>query len=371
MTRRPARETMPKLGVVGATGTVGEVLLSLLPMREDRWGEVRLIATGRSEGLVRRVNGVEVEVQPLNRETLTGLDIVVFLTPRQVVQEWATVAVELGAVVVDNSGASRNDQEVPLVAPMVNGAHAHVRPRGIVATPSATTLTMIDALGALHAGWELTDVVIASYQAASGTGRAGVERLHDEIEVVANDRHLGRQTGDVRAAVTDKLGEASPFPAPLALNVIPWSGAPDENGWTTEEVEVGYEIRRVLDVPTLPISATLVQVPVVAAHSAVVHARFARPIPVSDARQALIEAPSVVVMDDGEHLEIPTPADVVGSDPVFVGRMRQTVGNERGLEFFVTGDSLRVGSALTVIKVAELIADELDLTSSPAHASSS
>ncbi len=351
---------MPRLGVVGATGTVGDVLLRLLPLRADCWGEVRLIATGRSQGQVRRVIGTDVPVVQLSRESLAGLDVVVFLTPPDVVREWAATAVELGAVVVDNSGAHRRDHSVALIAPQVNPAHLRDRPTGMVATPSATTLTLIDSLGALHAGWELTDVVIATYQAATGTGRVGVERLLDEVEVVAANRGLGRLAGDVRAVVMDKLGEDSPFPAPLALNVIPWSGvAEDDDGWTSEEVEVREEIRRLLGLPALNVSVTLVQVPVVAAHSAVVHARFARPVPVADARQALVEAPSVVVMDDGEHGEIPTPVDAVGSDPVFVGRMRQTVGNPHALDFFVTGDSLRAGSALAVIRVAELIAADL------------
>ena len=216
----------PTLAVVGATGAVGTVMLGILSQRADVWGEIRLIASARSAGKLLTVRGQPVAVQALAPEAFDGVDVAMFDVPDEVSAEWAPIAVERGAVVVDNSGAFRMDPEVPLVVPEVNPAQARNRPRGIISNPNCTTLTMIDALGALHSRWGLTELVVASYQAASGAGQPGIDRLQDELEVVGGDRTLGQQAGDVRRAVGDKLGDgASPFPAPLALNVIPGTAA--------------------------------------------------------------------------------------------------------------------------------------------------
>jgi aspartate-semialdehyde dehydrogenase len=186
-----------------------------------------------------------------------------------------------------------------------------------------------------------------------------VERLYDELEVVASERGLGQQPGDVRRAVEDKLGADSPFAAPLALNVVPWVGSSAGEGWTTEEHKVRDETRKILGLPDLRVAVTCVRVPVVTTHSLSVHATFERPIPVDEARQALVEAPSVVVLDDLVTGELPTPVDVVGSDPTFVGRLRQSWDDPNSLEMFVCGDNLRKGAALNAVQVAELVAAEL------------
>jgi len=211
----------PTLAVVGATGAVGTVMLQILSQREDVWGEIRLVASARSAGKVLRVRGEDVVVQALAPEVFDGVDVAMFDVPDEVSAQWAPIAVTRGAVVVDNSGAFRMDPDVPLVVPEVNPAQVRNRPKGIISNPNCTTLTMMDALGALHAGWGLKELVVASYQAASGAGQPGVDRLYDELAVVAGNREIGQHTGDVRAAVSDKLGEDSPFPAPLALNVVP------------------------------------------------------------------------------------------------------------------------------------------------------
>lgn len=349
----------PTLAVVGATGAVGSVLLRLLATREDLWGEIRLVASARSAGTSLRVRGDDVEVQAISAEVFDGVDVAIFDTPDDVSEHWAPVAVEHGAVVVDNAVTFRMHPDVPLVVPELNPAQVRNRPLGIIANPNSTTLTMMDALGALHAGWGLMSLVVASYQSASGAGHAGVERLYDELEVVASERGLGQQPGDVRRAVEDKLGADSPFAAPLALNVVPWVGANAGEGWTTEEHKVRDESRKILGLPDLRIAVTCVRVPVVTTHSLAVHATFERPIPVDEARQALVEAPSVVVLDDLVTGELPTPVDVVGSDPTFVGRLRQSWDDPRSLEMFVCGDNLRKGAALNALQVAELVAAEL------------
>ncbi len=352
----------PTLAVVGATGAVGSVMLTILSTREDVWGEIRLVASARSAGKKLMVRGEEVEVIALAPEVFDGVDVAMFDVPDEVSAQWAPIAVERGAVVVDNSGAFRMDPEVPLVVPEVNPAQVRNRPKGIIANPNCTTLTMMDALGALHRQWVLTELVVASYQAASGAGQPGADRLYDELEVVAGNRALGQTSGDVRRAIADKLGQSqSPFPAPLALNVIPWAGSAKEDGWTSEELKVRNESRKILGIPGLKVSATCVRVPVVTTHSLAVHAVFQNPVSVEMARQALIDAPSVVVVDDPQAPqapEFPTPVDTVGSDPTFVGRIRQALDFPNTLELFVCGDNLRKGAALNTAQIAELVAQE-------------
>jgi aspartate-semialdehyde dehydrogenase len=219
---------------------------------------------------------------------------------------------------------------------------------------------MMDALGALHRGWGLRELVVSSYQAASGAGQPGIDRLYDELDVVAGNRHLGQVAGDLRRALADKLGDTpSPFPAPLALNVIPWAGSHKDDGWTSEELKVRNESRKILGIPDLKVSATCVRVPVVTTHSLAVHAVFERDITLEQARLALLDAPSVVLVDDPDELEFPTPADSVGADPTFVGRLRQALDFPNTIELFVCGDNLRKGAALNTAQIAELVAAEL------------
>ena len=204
----------PTLAVVGATGAVGTVMLGILSQREDVWGEIRLVASERSAGKVLKVRGEDLVVQALTPEVFDGVDVAMFDVPDEISAKWAPIAVSRGVVAVDNSGAFRMDPDVPLVVPEVNPAQVRNRPKGIISNPNCTTLTMMDALGALHAGWGLKELVVASYQAASGAGQPGIDRLYDEIAVLAGNREAGQHAGNVRAAVNDKLGEDSPFPAP-------------------------------------------------------------------------------------------------------------------------------------------------------------
>jgi aspartate-semialdehyde dehydrogenase len=352
-------EDKPTLAVVGATGAVGSVLLEILSRRRDVWGTIVLLASARSAGQRLRCRGEELVVQELTESAFDGVDVAMFDVPDEVSLAWAPVAAAKGVVVIDNSGAFRMDQGVPLVVPEVNARAARHRPNGIIANPNCTTLTMMDAMGALHARWGLRELVVSSYQAASGAGQAGIERLYDELDVVAGNRSVGQSAGDVRGMIANKLGDDSPFPAPLALNVVPLAGSLRDGGWTSEELKVRNESRKILGIPDLKVSATCVRVPVVTTHSLSVHAVFEREISVHDARQVLVEAPSVVVLDDAAHGDFPTPADVVGSDPTFVGRLRQALDFPNTLELFVCGDNLRKGAALNTAQIAELVAAEL------------
>ncbi|HLL08276.1 MAG TPA: aspartate-semialdehyde dehydrogenase [Nocardioidaceae bacterium] len=348
--------TKPTLAVVGATGAVGAVMLDLLSWREDVWGEIRLIASPRSAGRMLSVRGQQVEVQALSETCFDGVDVAMFDVPDDVSAQWAPVAAARGAVVVDNSGAFRMDPEVPLVVPEVNADAAHHRPKGIIASPNCTTLSMIVVVGALHHVYGLESLVVASYQAASGAGRAGVETLHDQLQKVGGNRELGSRAGDVRRIVGDELG---PFPAPLALNVVPWAGSLAADGWSSEELKVRAESRKILGLPELAVSATCVRVPVVTAHSLAVHARFGQEVDVREVRELLRDTAGVVLNDDPANGEFPTPADVVGTDPTWVGRVRRSLDDPQAVEMFVCGDNLRKGAALNTAQIAELVASEM------------
>jgi aspartate-semialdehyde dehydrogenase len=347
-------ERRPTLAVVGATGAVGSVMLELLSTREDVWGEIRLIASARSAGKRLMVRGEEVEVQALSPECFDGVDIAMFDVPDEISAAWAPIAVERGAIAVDNSGAFRMDPDVPLVVPEVNPAAARRRPRGIIANPNCTTLSMIVAIGALHAEFGLQALVVASYQAASGAGQAGIDALRDQVTKVANS-NLGTHPGDLRSAV----GDFGPFPAPLALNVVPWAGSVKEDGWSSEEMKVRNESRKILGLPGLRVSATCVRVPVITTHSLAVHATFSHEVTQAKAQQILSDAPGVILVDDPAAGEFPTPADVVGTDPTWVGRVRRSLDDPHSLDLFLCGDNLRKGAALNTAQIAELVAAEL------------
>ncbi len=345
----------PTLAVVGATGAVGTVMLELLSTREDVWGEIRLVASARSAGKKLVVRGQEVEVIALSPECFDGVDVAMFDVPDEISAHWAPIAVERGAIAVDNSGAFRMDVDVPLVVPEVNPAAARRRPRGIIANPNCTTLSMIVAMGALHAEYNLRALVVASYQAASGAGQPGIDALREQIDKVAGSQTLGTAPGDVRRAI----GEFGPFPAPLALNVIPWAGSLKEDGWSSEELKVRNESRKILGLPDLRVSATCVRVPVITTHSLAVHATFEREVTAAHAQDILRDAPGVVLVDDPGNGEFPTPADVVGTDPTWVGRVRRALDDPHSLDLFLCGDNLRKGAALNTAQIAELIAAEL------------
>ena len=329
-------EAKPTLAVVGATGAVGTVMLEILSRRQDVWGGIDLLLASAA-GRRRRGKGAALSwrgpccPRRLTETAFDGVDVAMFDVPDEVSAVWAPIAVSKGVVVVDNSGAFRMDDDVPLVVPEVNARAARNRPRGIIANPNCTTLTMMDALGALHARWGLRELVVASYQAASGAGQAGVERLYDELEVVAGNRSLGQSAGDVRGLVATKLGDTSPFPAPLALNVIsPLTGSLRDERRLDQQRGGAQGPQRVTQDPRHPRPQGV---------------RHLRPGPRRDhplarcprglragdprrrgsGRQVLVEAPSVVVLDDVAGGDFPTPADVVGSDPTFVGRLRQAL----------------------------------------------
>jgi aspartate-semialdehyde dehydrogenase len=344
----------PTLAVVGATGAVGTVMLGILSERKDVWGEIRLIASARSAGKKLMCRGEELTVVALSPEAFDGIDVAMFDVPDEVSAEWAPIAAARGAVVVDNSGAFRMDPKVPLVVPEVNPKDIKKRPKGIISNPNCTTLSMIVAMGALNKKFGLKELVVASYQAASGAGQPGIDALREQISAVAGT-NAGEATGDVRKFVKD----SGPFPAPLALNVVPWAGSLKEDGYSSEELKVRNESRKILGMPKLKVSATCVRVPVLTTHSLAVHATFKTEISRKAAQKVLEKAAGVILFDDPENKKFPTPNDVVGTDETWVGRVRQSLDDKKSIELFLCGDNLRKGAALNTAQIAELLAVEL------------
>jgi aspartate-semialdehyde dehydrogenase len=343
----------PSLAVVGATGAVGTVMLDILSKRENVWGEIRLIASARSAGKKLICRGEELTVVALSPEAFDGIDVAMFDVPDEVSAEWAPIAASRGAVCVDNSGAFRMDPEVPLVVPEVNPDDVKRRPKGIISNPNCTTLSMIVAMGALHKKYILKELVVSSYQAASGAGQSGLDTLRAQLQEVAGTT-VGDLPGDVRTVIKDN----GPFPAPLALNVVPWAGSLKNDGYSSEELKVRNESRKILGLSDLKVSATCVRVPVLTTHSLAVHAVFDKEVSREEAQSVLANAAGVKLVDDPENFKFPTPVDVVGTDPTWVGRVRKSLDNPKALELFVCGDNLRKGAALNTAQIAELVAAE-------------
>jgi aspartate-semialdehyde dehydrogenase len=344
----------PSLAVVGATGAVGTVMLDILSNRPDVWGEIRLIASARSAGKKLKCRGEELTVVALTPEAFDSIDVAMFDVPDEISAEWAPIAAARGAVCVDNSGAFRMDPDVPLVVPEVNPDDVKRRPKGIISNPNCTTLSMIVAMGALHKKYELKELVVSSYQAASGAGQSGLDTLRAQIKEVAGT-DVGDKPGDIRTVIK----EYGPFPAPLALNVVPWAGSLKNDGYTSEELKVRNESRKILGLSDLKVSATCVRVPVLTTHSLAVHAVFAKEVSRQEAQEILANAAGVKLVDDPENYKFPTPADVVGTDPTWVGRVRKSLDNPNAIDLFVCGDNLRKGAALNTAQIAELVATEI------------
>ena len=345
----------PSLAVVGATGAVGTVMLDILSKRKDVYGEIRLIASARSAGKKLICRGKELTVVALSPEAFEGIEIAMFDVPDEVSKEWAPIAASKGAVVVDNSGAFRMDDQVPLVVPEVNPEQIKNRPKGIISNPNCTTLSMIVAMSALHNQYGLKELVVASYQAASGAGQPGLDILREQMKLVANT-NSGDSAGDSRKVIKD----FGPFSAPLALNVIPWAGSLKEDGYSSEELKVRNESRKILGLKNLKVSATCVRVPVLTTHSLAVHAIFDKEVSRQVAQDVLKNAAGVELVDDPENHKFPTPADVVGTDPTWVGRVRKSLDDPTAIDLFVCGDNLRKGAALNTAQIAELVAREFE-----------
>jgi aspartate-semialdehyde dehydrogenase len=339
-----------KVVVVGATGAVGHVMLEILEQREFPLDELVPVASPRSAGRRLPFRGEDLEVVALDAAAFRGADVVLFDVPDELSLEWAPVAAAAGAIAIDNSAAFRMDPAVPLVVPEVNAAAAEERPKGIIANPNCTTLAMIVAVSALHARAGLKRLILASYQAVSGAGRAGVDELWDQLERVV------KEPEEFAAGLSrNLLGNGPAFSHPVALNVLPQCGSVREDGYTSEELKLRYETTKILGLAELRVTATCVRVPVVTGHGVAVHAEFERPLSPDEARTILRETSGVEVVDDPGKDLFPTPLEAAGRDGSYVGRIRQDQFDPHALEMFCVADNLRKGAALNTVQIAELL----------------
>ncbi|ESQ82069.1 aspartate-semialdehyde dehydrogenase [Asticcacaulis sp. AC466] len=332
----------PKVGIVGATGLVGEMMRTLLAERRFPVASLRLFASARSAGKTIAWGGAEIVVEDAATADYAGLDIVFFSAGGDTSRALAPKVAAAGAIVIDNSSAWRSDPDVPLVVAEVNPDALNHIPKGIVANPNCTTMAAMPVLKPLHDAAGLKRLVVSTYQAVSGGGDAGIRELEAQVQAAHNSADLARDGGAVAFPAPQK------WAVPIAFNVVPVNYVIGADGYTEEENKLRDESRRILDIPGLPVSGTCVRVPVYSGHSLSINAEFERPIAVAEAMRLLGDAPGVVVCD------VPNPLDATGKDPVFVGRVRADPTVEHGLALFVTGDNLRKGAALNAIQIAEV-----------------
>ncbi|WP_165241354.1 aspartate-semialdehyde dehydrogenase [Corynebacterium lizhenjunii] len=342
---------MTTVAVVGATGQVGRVMRSILEERNFPADTVRFFASARSAGQELTFRGESVVVEDLSaqtQESLRGIDIALFSAGGATSKEYAPLFAAAGATVVDNSSAWRKDPEVPLIVSEVNPGDKDQLPKGIIANPNCTTMAIMPVAKALHDAAGLTTMHVASYQAVSGSGLAGVETLAKQVAEIG-DRNV-ELTHDGSVLEPNELG---PYVAPIAFNALPLAGnlVDDGSEETDEEQKLRNESRKILGIPELKVAGTCVRVPVFTGHTMVVHAQFERSLTPDQARALLADAPGVQVVD------VPTPLAAAGVDASLVGRIRQdqTVDDNKGLVFVVSGDNLRKGAALNTIQIAELL----------------
>ncbi|MGI8775339.1 MAG: aspartate-semialdehyde dehydrogenase [Actinomycetota bacterium] len=339
-----------RIVLLGATGAVGTEMLNILEERSFPVDELVPVASPRSVGRRLPFAGGEIEVRALTPEVFDGADIVFVDVDDPLSVKWAPIAAERGGVVIDKSAAWRMDPDVPLVVPEVNPEAINQRPKGIVANPNCTTLAMVLPLDVLHREAGLERLVVASYQAASGTGKAGSDELWDQTQRLAKEEEavLGGRIESV-------LSAGDVFPHPIAMNVIPRCGSFKTNGYTSEELKLRDETRKIMGLPELRVAATCVRVPVMVGHGVAVHAEFADPITPDRARELLAGAPGIELLDDESADSYPTALQAAGRDACYVGRIRQDHDDPAALELFCVADNLRKGAALNAVQIAELL----------------
>ncbi len=335
-----------RVGIVGATGQVGSVLRALLAERAFPADEIRLFASARSAGRRLTVGDVEIEVEDAGTADYAGLDLVLSSAGATSSRELSPRIAAAGAIVIDNSSAWRMDPQVPLVVPEVNADALADLPKGIVANPNCTTMVAMPVLKPLHDEAGLRRLIVATYQAVSGAGLAGVDELSEQLA-----KSVDRAAALTFDGSAIDFPAAQKFPTTIAHNVVPVAGRVVDDGSleTDEEQKYRNEARKILDLPGLPVACTCVRVPVFTGHSAAIVAEFDRDLSPERATEILARSPGVVVTD------LPTPLGVAGRDPSAVGRIRRSPGGDHALSLFVVGDNLRKGAALNALQIAEAL----------------
>jgi aspartate-semialdehyde dehydrogenase len=337
-----------RVAIVGATGAVGREMLRIVEERDFPLDELILLASSRSEGKRLSFHGTEVSVRALDDRWFEGVDLALVSSGGSVARQILPPAAASGTISIDNSSAFRMDPDVPLVIPEING-DALAGHHGIVANPNCTAITALMPLGPLHRAFGLTSLICSSYQSASGAGMKGVRELAEQVE------KLHGQEEELTHPDARMLPVGDVFPRTLAFNVVPLVEQPDPegSGFSTEELKMGNEARKILGLPALQVAATCVRVPTVAGHAVSAYARFEREITADAAREVLASADGVRVVDDFADGVFPTPLDSAGIDDVLVGRIRRPDGDPQALMFFAVGDNLRKGAALNAVQIAE------------------
>jgi len=339
----PASDRRFKVAVVGATGAVGEVMLSILAERKFPASEVVALASARSAGGEVKFGIHDIDVLDLATFDPAGVDIALFSAGGSVSKEYAPKFAAAGAVVIDNSSAFRYDDDVPLVVSEVNPDAAKRRPRGIIANPNCSTMQMVVALKPLHDAAGIERINVATYQSVSGGGRSALEEL-------------GRQTG---ALLNFQDADPQRFPVQIAFNLIPHIDEFMDNGFTKEEMKLVWETRKILGDDSIQVNPTAVRVPVFYGHSEAVHIETRRKLGADEARWLLEAAPGVIVVDERKPGGYPTPVThASGNDAVYVGRIREDLSHPRGLDLWIVSDNIRKGAALNAVQIAELVAAE-------------
>lgn len=331
------------VAVVGATGAVGEVMLSILAERKFPVGQIHALASERSAGGVVKFGDEDIVVRDLATFDPTGIDIALFSAGGSISKEYGPKFAAAGAVVIDNSSAFRYDDDVPLVVSEVNPEAAKQRPRGIIANPNCSTMQMVVALGPIHRKVGIVRINVATYQSVSGGGRSAMEEL-------------GRQTA---ALLSFKDPDPKRFPVQIAFNLIPHIDDFQDNGYTKEEMKLVWETRKILGDENIQVNPTAVRVPVFYGHSEAVNVETREKISAEEVRALLSTAPGVEIVDERGPGGYPTPVThASGRDAVYVGRIREDFSHPKAFNLWIVSDNIRKGAALNAVQIAELVAAE-------------
>ena len=330
-----------RVAILGATGAVGTELLELLASRNFPVAELKLLASERSVGRSLRFKGEDIPVELVSDRTLENVDLVLASAGGSTSKTWASVAVEKGAVVIDNSSAFRMNPEVPLVVPEVNPLAA-ANHQGIIANPNCTTILMSVAIWPLHQISPIKRIVVSTYQSASGAGAKAMTEVQTQASAILQ----GQQP----------VAEVLPYP--LAFNLFPHNSPLNDLGYCEEEMKMVNETRKIFDDQQIRITATCIRVPVLRAHSEAINLEFANPFSADAAREILSHSPGVKLIEDWEKNYFPMPMEATGQDDVLVGRIRQDISHPCGLELWLSGDEIRKGAALNAVQIAELLVEK-------------
>ncbi|MBI2915163.1 MAG: aspartate-semialdehyde dehydrogenase [Firmicutes bacterium] len=331
------------VAILGATGAVGQELISLLEERRFPCKSLRLLASPRSAGRAIRVLDHELRVEAVSESSFDGVDIAFFSAGGSVSKEYAPLAVARGATVIDNTSAFRMDADVPLVVPEVNPEKIREH-KGIIANPNCSTIIMVVVLWPIHRAARIRRIVVSTYQAVSGAGARAMRELEDQVRAFAAGEKLPVQVLPLASA---------PLHHQIAFNVIPQVDVFSDGGYTKEEWKMVNETRKILGDPEMAVTATTVRVPVFRCHSESINIETERRLSARDVREVLAQAEGVQVLDEPGLMRYPMPLELAGTDPVFVGRIREDNSHERGINLWVAGDQIRKGAALNAIQIAE------------------